>query len=164
MVGYGSSGQGKGKTREGYAYVVNDNVRVGQRLQVMATSHGVEKKKFFTTGVPLATYSENSQVGQIALQTETGGRSKDQLTNAYTGAQLGASGDTLKKNVRVGSLEPQTEYAMSARALTGEKALQADPSLKFTENALKTMNYYSESTAQKKRTSEFDKYSKPFMQ
>lgn len=36
--GYGSQGQGLGKTVDGYTYIVNDNVRSGDKIQVVATA------------------------------------------------------------------------------------------------------------------------------
>ena len=64
-VGYGSQGQGLGKNPEGYVYVVNDNVRVGNRIQVVATSQ--LGRKFGTTAKVLdKTFSENSVKGQQA--------------------------------------------------------------------------------------------------
>ena len=68
QCGYGSKGQGLGNTTDGYTYVVNDNVRTGDVIQVIATSHGKEPKKFATTAVPLHTYKENSVKGQEAKQ------------------------------------------------------------------------------------------------
>lgn len=64
-VGYGSQGQGIGrKAPNGYVYVVNDNVRVKDRIQVVATSK--LGRKFGTTAVPLSTFGENSVKGQQA--------------------------------------------------------------------------------------------------
>ena len=64
-VGYGSQGQGLGrKAPEGYVYVVNDNVRVHDRIQVVATSK--IGRKFATTAMPLSTFGENTVKGQQA--------------------------------------------------------------------------------------------------
>ena len=49
LVGYGSKGNGIGKTDDGYAYVVNDNVRTGQTLQPVATNWR-SGRQFVTTG------------------------------------------------------------------------------------------------------------------
>ena len=63
-VGYGSQGQGVGKNPDGYTYLVNDNVRVGDRIQVVATSS--RGNKFGTTAVPLSTHGENTVKGKEA--------------------------------------------------------------------------------------------------
>lgn len=63
-VGYGSHGQGVGKNPDGYTYLVNDNVRVGDKIQVVATS--TLGKKFGTTAVPLSTHGQNTVKGQEA--------------------------------------------------------------------------------------------------
>ena len=161
QVGYGSSGQGLGKTTEGYTYVVNDNVRVGQRLQVISTSHGKVPKKFVTTAVPLTTYSENSVIGQdkkVKLQSQG-----VDPTKAYSGGELGASGEIKRKDVAIGGNKPQSEYTVSARALAEQKYLQTDPNAKFTKNAQETLKYYQENKPVKKEGGTFADYSKPFM-
>lgn len=106
-VGYGSEGQGVGKNPKGYAYLVNDNVRVGDRIQVVATS--VKGNKFGTTAVPLSTHGENTVKGKEAkIDALTSGDKQiagelrrqiapDQLnkmaqgavTQSYTGKELG---------------------------------------------------------------------------
>lgn len=63
-VGYGSQGQGVGKNPDGYTYLVNDNVRVGDRIQVVATSS--RGNKFGTTAVPLSTHGQGTVKGQEA--------------------------------------------------------------------------------------------------
>ena len=63
-VGYGSQGQGVGKNPKGYTYLVNDNVRVGDRIQVVSTSS--LGRKFGTTAVPLSTHGENTVKGKQA--------------------------------------------------------------------------------------------------
>ena len=64
QVGYGSKGQGVGKHPNGYTYVVNDNVRTYDVIQVISTSPA--GRKFATTAVPLHTYSENTVKGKTA--------------------------------------------------------------------------------------------------
>lgn len=166
QCGYGSSGQGLGKTTDGYTYVVNDNVRVGQRLQVIATSHGKTPKKFVTTAVPLNTYSENSVVGKKVkadLQKELGDKA-DNLTKAYSGGELGASGEITKKDVSVGTNKPQSEYTISSRALAVEKYKQSDPNAQFTSNTEQTLKYYNENKPTKgQKGGTFADYSKPFL-
>lgn len=162
QCGYGSQGQGLGNTTDGYTYVVNDNVRVGQKLQVISTSHGKMPKKFVTTAVPLSVYSENSVRGKekkVDLESKT-----DKLTNAYSGAELGASGETVKKQVQIGGGKPQSEYVTSARALAMEKYLKTDPNAQFTKKSQETLSYYKENKpTQTKKSSTFADYSKPFM-
>lgn len=161
QCGYGSAGQGLGKTTDGYTYVVNDNVRVGQRLQVIATSHGKQPKKFVTTAVPITTYSESSIVGKIKKAEIEG--SGINPTKAYTGGELGASGEIRKKDVAIGGNKPQTEYTISARALAEQKYKQENPNAEFTKNAQETLKYYQENKPVKKQGGTFADYSKPFM-
>ena len=162
QCGYGSQGQGLGKTTEGYTYVVNDNVRVGQRIQVVSTSHGKEPKKFVTTAVPLNTYKENSKLGQIQKSELDSKNIKP--TKAYSGGELGASGETAKKDIVIGSQTPQSQYTITSRALAGQKYLQTHPDTKFTENTKQVLSYYQENKPQKgKQSSTFADYSRPFM-
>ena len=169
QVGYGSDGRGVGKNTDGYTYVVNDNVRVGQRIQVIATSHGKQPKKFVTTGVPLNTYNENSVVGKTIktkLQNELGDKA-DNLTKAYSGGELGASGEITKKDIVVGTNKAQTQYTTSARALAAEKYLQENPNAQyeqFSKNTKATMQYYNENKPVRgSKGGTFADYSKPFM-
>lgn len=166
QVGYGSQGQGVGKTAEGYTYVVNDNVRVGQRLQVVATSHGKQPKKFVTTAVPLTTYKENSALGKIKkaeIEKELG-NADEKLTKAYSGAELGASGEISKKDIQIAGHKPQSQYTISARALAQEKYLQSDPNAQFTEQSNETLQYYKDNQPKKPKSGgRFADYSKPFL-
>ena len=161
-VGYGSDGRGLGTTEEGYTYVVNDTVRVGQKLKVIATSHGQMPRKFVTTGVPLATYSQNSVLGQNVKSELDANNVKP--TRAFTGAELGASGETTKKDVVIGTKKPQSEYSMAASALAAERYEKENPSANFTPNTLANMGYYEQNKPTKKgKGSTFADYSKPFL-
>lgn len=169
MVGYGSSGQGVGKDGKGYTYVVNDNVRVGQRLQVIATSHGKEPKKFVTTAVPNKTFNENSVVGKEEMRIlkedlKTKNKSNIDFTKAYSGGELGASGEISKKDVVVGTNQAQSEYVISSRAKAVEKFKESDPNAKFTKNTQETLKYYNENKPTKgSKGGTFADYSKPFL-
>ena len=59
MCGYGSRGQGVGNNPDGYAYVVDDSVKTGQKIQVVSTSRA--GRKFATTAVPLHAYKRTSR-------------------------------------------------------------------------------------------------------
>lgn len=88
-VGYGSEGQGLGKTTDGYTYVVNDNVRTGDMLQP-SVKHSGNGAIFATTGKVLGMTKENSAKGK---QTKAELQSKGiETANAYTGKELGATG------------------------------------------------------------------------
>lgn len=169
-VGYGSSGQGVGKDGEGYTYVVNDNVRVGQRLQVIATSHGKEPKKFVTTAVPNKTFNENSVVGKEEMRLlkenlKTKNKSNIGFTQAYSGGELGASGETTKKDVSIGSNRPQSEFVTASRALAAKKFKESDPNAKFTKNTQETISYYESNKPQKgTKGGTFADYSTPYLQ
>ena len=105
QCGYGSQGQGLGKTTDGYTYVVNDNVRTGDKIQVIATSK--KGNKFATTAVPLHTYKETSAKGQIAKQQSLQ-KGKEPI-DVFSGKELGVQGSTATKlldNIIPGILLP----------------------------------------------------------
>ena len=124
--GYGSQGQGLGRTADGYTYVVNDNVRTGDRIQVVATNHW-SQKKFATTAVPLHTYKETSIKGQETKQ-ELSSKGVE-ATQVYSGAELGAQGAGYKQQVRAGNIG---------------KYMQKHPDAKLTTNAQQTFDTYSQ--------------------
>lgn len=163
-VGYGSQGQGMGKSGEGYTYVVNDNVRVGQRLQVVSTARD-RKTKFVTTAVPKSTANENSIIGkQKKTELQGKGVDTDNLTKAYSGGELGAKGEISKKDVVIGGNKPQSEYTISARALAEQKYLKSDPTAQFSENAQETLKYYQGNEPKPRQNGgTFADYSRPFM-
>ena len=89
-VGYGSNGQGLGKTvneqPSGYTYLVNNNVSTGDRIQPIATNWK-SGKQFVTTGKILHSYKENSVKGQQAkkdVQDRIRGDYKDMIENIHT--------------------------------------------------------------------------------
>lgn len=167
QVGYGSQGQGLGSNPDGYTYIVNDNVRTGDKIQVVSTSS--LGKKFGTTAVPLKTFSENSAKGQKAkvnilskkdtevakmldesvsggfiTQKDLDSLTQGKITRAYSGGELNISrkGMTQKEYqqaVRGGNIQ---KYVSQSKAIGGKPEL--------TKNA----------TAEKDT---FDSYSKNFM-
>lgn len=159
QVGYGSQGQGLGKTTDGYTYVVNDNVRTGDRIQVVSTSRN--GNKFATTAVPLHTYKETSKKGQLArlevvakgdkdvvkaldkrinqgkmtigqIETEEQRRGR-QVTQSYTGAEVGL-------NVKGMS---QQQYEQATRGANLAKYKQEHPKATFSDHAQETFDSYS---------------------
>ena len=152
ICGYGSRGQGVKKDGEGYAYVVNDNVRTKQRLQVISTSRA--QRKFLTTAVPLNIYNEGSVLGKEAKK-EISKKYSGEFDKAYSGAELGASGETLKKDVQLSGLKPMSQYQASARGLAGLEYQKTHPNAQFTKNAQTQMNRQAGET--------FASYSKKFM-
>lgn len=131
--GYGSRGQGLGATTDGYTYVVNDNVRTGDRIQVVATNHW-SKKKFATTAVPLSAsiYSENTLKGQLAKQ-EVESKTGKEPTRSYTGAEEGLS----RKGIT------QKEYQKEVRGLQLAKYKENNPNTELSKNAQDTFDSYS---------------------
>lgn len=124
--GYGSQGQGLGRTKDGYTYIVNDNVRTGDRIQVVATNWK-SQKKFATTAVPLHTYKETSVKGQQAKQELD--QKGIEATQVYSGAELGVSGKGYKQQVRAGNIG---EY------------IEKNPEAQLTKNAKSTFEEYSQ--------------------
>lgn len=145
-VGYGSHGQGVGKNPDGYTYLVNDNVNVGDRIQVVATAvhDGVRGRQFGTTAVPLSTAkvgTVNGQEAQIAALSRGDTHIKEMLstsaregyitqadldrmggiTKVYSGKELGIERKGItqlgyRQEVREGNLEKN-----GATTLKGEQ-------------------------------------------
>ena len=139
--GYGSQGQGLGKTTDGYTYIVNDNVRTGDVIQVIATSHGKEPKKFATTAVPLHTYKETSVKGQKAKQ-EVLEKTGNDPTQSYTGKELGATGARATNPLEDGK-RTISQYAQATRAGNIAMYKQKDPNAKWSANSQETFDTYS---------------------
>lgn len=85
QVGYGSEGKGTGKQGEGYTYLVNDNVRVGNKLTPIV-KHAVSEKIFVTTGLVISKVTNNmpNVVGKDGEALK-----KEDFTNAYRQSELG---------------------------------------------------------------------------
>lgn len=92
QVGYGSQGQGKGKTENGYTYIVNDNVKVGTVLQP-SVIHYKNGKIFATTGIVVGTENSlSTQKGQkVRRELFDNGKTVSDLAEALTGKELGVS-------------------------------------------------------------------------
>lgn len=139
--GYGSKGEGIGKTPDGYTYVVNDNVRTGDKIQVISTSR--KGNKFPTTAVPLHVFQENSKKGQLAKQ-EAQQKTGESPTKAYTGKELGATGSkAVSQTPTIGGEKPQSQYTMETRAGNIAQYMQTHPNAKLTKNAQETFESYS---------------------
>jgi hypothetical protein len=144
-IGYGSDGRGVGKTidedPEGYTYVVNDNVRNGAVLQVVATSR--KQRKFATTGNVLHLFGQNTVKG-VEAQADALANGREPI-NAYTGKELGAKG--LKARPEQGSerFGVPSEFQKSARAGALGKYIQQHPEQagNLTKNAQETYDSYS---------------------
>ena len=139
QVGYGSRGQGLGTTTDGYTYVVNDNVRTGDIIQVVSTSRA--GRKFATTAVPLHTYKETSKKGQDAKQ-EAMSKTGQEPTQSYTGKELGATGSTATKPLADGK-RSISQYTEATRAGNIAMYKQQDPNAVFTKKSEETFDNYS---------------------
>lgn len=139
QCGYGSQGQGLGTTTDGYTYVVNDNVRTGDKIQVIATSRS--GNKFATTAVPLHTYKETSAKGQMAKQEAMSKTGKDP-TQSYSGKELGVQGSKATQPLGDGK-RTISEYAQATRAGNIAMYKQQDPNAKWTKNSQETFDSYS---------------------
>lgn len=139
--GYGSDGRGIGKTEEGYTYIVNDNVRTGDRIQVIATSRA--QKKFATTAVPLHTYKETTVKGKQAKQDAITATGKDP-TESYTGKELGVSKEGINKpTFRMGGDKQQSQYTLETRAGNIAKYMEKNPTADFSLRSKETFDAYS---------------------
>lgn len=129
-VGYGSHGQGLGATSDGYTYIVNDNVRTGDRIQVISTSS--RGRKFATTGVPLHTYKENTKKGQEAKQEVTQ-KLGVEPTQSYSGKELGVTQKGLTRQ----------SYQQEVRGAALSQYKQENPNAELSKNAQETFDSYS---------------------
>lgn len=146
ICGYGSQGKGRGPNGEGYTYVVNDNVRTKDIIQVIATSHGKEPKKFATTASPFHIHKENTVKGQEAKQKAIDATGNNP-TEVYSGKELGAKGSKAKEVIGIDKdgFEHKTisEYEKSTRAGNIAMYKQQDPNAKWTDKANETFDSYS---------------------
>jgi hypothetical protein len=139
QCGYGSQGQGLGKTTDGYTYVVNDNVRTGDKIQVIATSKS--GNKFATTAVSLHTYKETSKKGQIAKQQAQERTGKDP-TQSYSGKELGIQASKATQPLGDGK-RTISQYAQETRAGNIAMYKQQNPNATWTKKAQETFDTYS---------------------
>lgn len=156
-VGYGSHGQGMGTQPEGYTYVVNDNVRTGDKIQVISTATHRDKstgelkrgRKFATTAVPHHVYGERTKKGQEAKQDAES--AVGEVTRSFTGKELGVTGSTYGQNYMdkkngyyVGKGHtPPTDYDMATRAGNIYLYSQTHPDAKFSNRSQETFETYS---------------------
>lgn len=103
LVGFGTGSKdsknhgkndGLGPHGTGYTYVVNDNVRTGDRLNPVVL-HRNKKTVFVTTGRVVATAKNTStEKGQEMMERQDGEQmDESDLTKIYTGKELGLSGE-----------------------------------------------------------------------
>lgn len=147
LVGYGSKGNGIGRTEDGYAYVVNDNVRTGQTLQPVATNWR-SGRQFVTTGKVRHAYKETSAMGEeIKSTAESEMEYVDELTEAYTGKELGAKGSKVMPKAPTGVKPPKHQkpsaYGEAVRAGNLAMFMQKNPTATPTQKSLETFESYS---------------------
>lgn len=137
-VGYGTKNPNIGKTQGGYQYLVNDNVRTKDVIQVISTSRA--GNKFPTSATALSLYKENSVKGMAEKQRM---QEKDiDITQTYSGKQLGATGSIRKLAEPIGDNKRQSQYVLSTRAGLVEKTIQQQPQASFSKNAMLTYTKY----------------------
>lgn len=138
LVRYGSNGRGpESQPDKTYTYVVNDNVRTKDIIQVISTSHGNSPKKFATTGYVKSAFKENSAKGQeakIEAQKNTNGADP---TQSYSGKELGVKASKIPIGQR------QSQYTMETRAGNIAMYMQQHPNAQLTKNAQETFDSYS---------------------
>lgn len=128
MVGYGHAAQSLDNGGEQYAYMVNDNVNVGDVIQVVATSR--KGRKFATTASPVEMHKESSVTGQM-IKSGTEGMIGGKLTEAYSGAQLG-----------IGGFRGDKAYTQKVRAQNLQYYLQQNPQYEPTNNGAQLIKNY----------------------
>jgi len=151
LCGYGSHAQSLEKGGEQYAYVVNDNVNVGDVLQVIATSR--KGRKFATTASPVETHRANSVDGQVIKQV-TEQYTGEPLTEAYSGKQLGVKG-----------FKGDPTYQAQTRARSLQAYQQENPNAVLSDNANKLVKDYGSDkpVTPKSNYESYADYSKKFM-
>lgn len=154
LCGYGTKGEGKGgKAPNGYAYVVNDSVRNGDILQVVATSS--RQRKFTTTAKSLHIYGQNTVKGSQAQQKAV--ENSGEVTRAYGFKELGIKGASPKEPKALspemealGQTKPQSPRAMAMRGGNLAAYMQEHGDVQTTPLAQKSLET-------------FDEYAKKFM-
>ena len=170
-VGYGSEGQGLGKTTNeqpaGYTYLVNDNVGAGDRIQPIATNWK-SGKKFVTTGKVLHSYKEGSVKGQQAkqdVQNRIRGDYKDLVEQTHTRYGEKRVEETVSRYLtqerldqmarnKITTVKTGKELGVSGfrgsptrqqevRAAQVSEYAQQNPKTEFTKNAQQTFDEYS---------------------
>lgn len=156
LVGYGHDGRAVGKTGEGngYAYVVNDNVRIGNVINPISTAKKKDgtETKFATTGKVNKLYSGNTAKGQEQIQ-KAGNGSLDNITKLYKGNEVGASGDK-KRDIQTANGNYVSEYELQARAGNMAEYKIANPNAKFSQNSKDTFEEYSKPYIPPKRSND----------
>ena len=136
-------GRGKG----GYTYLVADNVRKDQILQVIAHSHGKEGARAFpTTGTVLRT-----STAQPEMPANT------QPTNAYTNKELGVKqgfGTTAEQRQNEARAKALGVYNSEIGGYTGKEA-ESKFAITGGTKTEKLMNSYETYDAYVKRTGGF---------
>lgn len=123
QIGYGHDGRGNGGLKTGgtgYTYLVSDNVRKEQILQVIAHSHKKDKDGNVIPGRAFAT------TGQVLRTTSAQPSGAPQeITNAYTQKELGVKqgfGTTKDEREAEARYKALSVYNSEIGGVTGEEA------------------------------------------
>ena len=130
LVGYGHDGRGLGTTTNGYAYMVNDNVNKGDNISVVATNWK-SGRKFATTAMPLETHRVNSMEGQLDKAWAQSESKDGQITQAYSGSELGIKG-----------FRGDKAYRQQVRAQNLQMYLQQNPQYEPSKNGAQLIKNY----------------------
>ena len=158
FVRYGKDGQGPANDEEKkYTYVVNDNVRKGDRISPVVR-HASEKGNntiFVTTGKVMATASNASTEKGKEMTEELGGR---EPTNVYSGKELGLAGQRGSggKFTKEGEEVTEQGYALGQR----EKAIRGG---NIREYVMQHGGQDKLSANAKKAAETFESYSSAFL-
>lgn len=152
LCGYGHDGRGMGNSFYGYAYVVNDNVNVGDVLQVVATSS--KGRKFVTTASPHETMRENTAEAQKFKTTIQEDTHDGEINQVYSGKELGVKG-----------FRGSEQYQQETRARQMQAYVQEHPNVELSQNASNLVADYGakDGVNPPNRYQSFDEYSKPYM-
>lgn len=144
---YGSKGTGPSNNpTKTYSYVVNDNVRTQDVIQVVSTSHGLVPRKFATTAQVKNAYKEDSKEGAQAKAEAMADNGGEELTKSYTATELGIPRTVSRKKPTespIEGLKPQSENVLQARAGNLKMYAETHEDTNFTENAYQTFEEYS---------------------
>lgn len=156
QVGYGTQGQGVKGDGSGYTYIVNDNVRQGDILQVAVIHHGENGTIFGTTGKVLEqgiTQNLDTKKGkQIVEDLKNAGKTEADIQSAYRPKDIGIG----RKGEGASTHDADGKYVASEPALAARGA-----SIKSTQAS--TGKQVSDSELSKTAVDTFESYTKKYI-
>lgn len=155
QVGYGRFGQNVWKKKEGYTYIVNDNVRKGDTINPSVVHH-ISGNIFATTGKILSTTTNLNKVDPNLNPND--------LAKAVKGSDLGITatrGKGGKFTADKSYVAPNGDYVASQYELASRGANIAERQKERARQGLPTDR--AETTKTEKAYETFEEYSKKYL-